>query len=93
MSQKEFYIARIDKIARESFNAEQKAVVKKIIEATDEKDLDAVWGLVSQRIKIGFTFDEAPEVNHQAVSVVKENESLFVHSPIEKTGGGGGGSY
>jgi adenine-specific DNA-methyltransferase len=81
MSQKDFYIAKIDKIAKESFNAEQKAIVKKIIEAADEKDLDAVWGLVSQRVKIGFTFDEAPEVNHQAVAVVKENEKLFINSP------------
>ena len=81
MSQKDFYLAKIDKIAKESFNAEQKAIAKKIIEAADEKDLDAVWGLISQRVKIGFTFDEAPEVNHQAVAVVKENEKLFINSP------------
>jgi len=84
MSRKDFYIARIDKIAKESFNAGQKAIAKKIIEVTDEKDLDEVWGFVSQRVKIGFTFDEAPEINHQTVSVVKENEKLFIGSPNEE---------
>ncbi|MCL2751258.1 MAG: site-specific DNA-methyltransferase, partial [Firmicutes bacterium] len=85
MSQKDFYIARIDKIAKESFNAEQKAIAKMIIEAANEKDLDAVWGLISQRVRIGFVFDEAPEVNHQAVSVVKENEKLFIGIPAAST--------
>jgi len=84
MSRKDFYIAKIDKIAKESFNAEQKAIAKKIIKTTDEKDLDEVWGFISQRIKIGFTFDEAPEINQQAVAVVKENEKMFISSPTEK---------
>jgi len=80
---RENYIAKIDKIA--SSNIGQRAIAKKIIEAIDEKDLDDVWGYVSQRVKIGFTFDEAPEVNNQAVSVVKENEKLFIDSPNENT--------
>lgn len=78
MNSREYYISKIDKIAKESFNAEQKEIAKKIINAADEKDLDAVWGLVSQRVKIGFTFDQAPEVNHQAVAVIKENEKLYI---------------
>ena len=64
MGTKSDYIAKINKIPTISFNKEQKEIAKKIIENTDEKDLDAVYGLITQRVKTGFVFDEAPEVNH-----------------------------
>ena len=43
MNKKEFFKDRIDKIAKESFNAEQKEIAKKIIDNTNEEDLDAVF--------------------------------------------------
>ena len=79
MNKKEFFKDRIDKIAKESFNAEQKEIAKKIIDNTNEEDLDAVWGLISQRVKTGFVFDEAPEINHNCVAYIKENEKLGVN--------------
>ena len=79
MNKREFFKERIDKIAKESFNAEQKAIAKKIIDNADEDDIDAVWGLVSQRVKTGFVFDEAPEINHNCVSYIKENEKLGIN--------------
>ena len=71
MTKKEFFLDRINKIAKESFNGNQKEIAKKIIEKTDNEDLDAVWSLISQRIKTGFVFDEAPEVNNNCVSYLK----------------------
>ena len=82
MGTKSDYIAKINKIPTISFNKEQKEIAKKIIESTDEKDLDAVYGLITQRVKTGFVFDEAPEVNHNCVALIKEDKKLNI------TGGG-----
>lgn len=76
---KKEYLAKIDVIPTVSFNKEQKAIAKKIIENTDEKDLNAVFSLITQRVKTGFVFDEAPEVNHDCVALVKENENLNIN--------------
>ena len=78
MTKTEEYLSKIDKIPTVSFNKEQKIIAKKIIKKTNEKDLDAVYGLITQRVKTGFIFDEAPEVNHNAVAIVKENEALRI---------------
>ena len=85
MNKKEFFKERIDKIAKESFNADQKELAKKIIDNTDDKDLDAVWGLITQRAKTGFVFDEAPEINHNCVAYIKENEKLGINVGKENT--------
>ncbi len=78
MVKKDDYLSKIDRIPTVSFNKEQKIIAKKILEKTDEKDLDAVYGLITQRVKTGFVFDEAPEVNHNAVAIVKENKELRI---------------
>ena len=85
MNKKEFFKQRIDKIAKESFNADQKELAKKIIDNTEDKDLDAVWGFISQRVKTGFVFDEAPEINHDCVAYIKENEKLGINVGKENT--------
>ena len=79
MSLKEEYIAKLDKIPTVSFNKEQKQIAKTIIENTPDKDLDTVYGLITQRVKTGFVFDEAPEVNHNAVTLIKENRTLGIN--------------
>ena len=79
MSLREDYLLKLDKIPNVSFNKEQKQIAKTIIERTDDKDLDAVYGLITQRVKTGFVFDEAPEVNHNAVALIKENEELGIN--------------
>ncbi|KAA6233749.1 hypothetical protein FMM56_02245 [Campylobacter sp. LR264d] len=72
-------IREIDDIASVSFNQEQKAIAKKIIENTPDSDLHEVFNFITQRVKLGFVFDEAPEVNHNAVSFVRENENLNIN--------------
>ena len=79
MDKKEFLKQRIDLIAKESFNLEQKEIAKKLIDVVDVNDLDAAWGLISQRVKTGFVFDEAPEINHNCVAYIKENKTLGVN--------------
>lgn len=72
------YISKIENIPTVSFNKEQKEIAKKIIKSIDEKDLGSVYNLITQRVKTGFVFDEAPEINHDAVALVKEDESLRI---------------
>lgn len=79
MDKKEFFKQRIDKIAKESFNADQKEIAKKIIDNASEDDVDAVWSLINQRVKTGFVFDEAPEINHNCVSYLRENDKLGIN--------------
>jgi adenine-specific DNA-methyltransferase len=78
------YHERIDLIAKESFNNEQKEIAKQIIDAADENNIDAVYQLVTQRVKTGFVFDAAPEVNHNCVALAKENPDLLISG--EKSG-------
>jgi len=77
---KKQYLERIDLIAKESFNNEQKIVAKQIIESANENNIDAIYQLVTQRVKTGFVFDAAPEVNHNCVALVTENEVLNIYS-------------
>lgn len=79
MALKEEYIAKLERIPTVSFNKEQKQIAKKIIENTADNDLNAVYNLITQRVKTGFVFDEAPEVNHDAVALIKENRELGIN--------------
>ena len=84
MSLRDEYINKIENIPTASFNKEQKEIAKKIIKSIDEKDLGSVYNLITQRVKTGFVFDEAPEINHDAVALVKEDESLGINGGLEK---------
>lgn len=77
------YKEKIDRIAKASFNSEQKEIAKQIIDAANERNIDAVFQLVIQRVKTGFVFDAAPEVNHNCVTLVEEYESLYIDSKHE----------
>lgn len=72
------YLAKIDKIPDSSYNKEQKQLAKEILKTVPEKDLDEVYGFITQRVKTGFVFDEAPEVNHNCVVTVKEDTKLNI---------------
>jgi adenine-specific DNA-methyltransferase len=74
------YIDKINQIAKESFNDEQKKLAISILEVVDSKILDATYDLISQRVKTGFVFDSAPEVNHDCVALIEENHDLNIQS-------------
>lgn len=73
-------ISKIDRIAKESFNNEQKIIAKQIIETSTESNIESVYQFVTQRVKTGFVFDAAPEVNHNAVSILNENNGMYIDS-------------
>lgn len=81
MSEKrKIFIDKIYKIAKVSFNDDQKKLAGKILSSVDEVDLESTYDLISQRVKTGFVFDSAPEVNHDNVVVVNENSNLYIKS-------------
>ncbi|RMA79026.1 LOW QUALITY PROTEIN: adenine-specific DNA-methyltransferase [Metamycoplasma subdolum] len=70
------YLKDIDEMSKTSLNQDQKDLIKKILNQTDEKDLDNVFQLLIQRVKLGFTFDAAPSVDSTQVALLKKNEKL-----------------
>lgn len=73
---KDHYKSEIDSIANSSYNREQKALAHFILDKADENNIDAIYTFITQRVKLGLTFDAAPEVNHNCVSLVKHNPKL-----------------
>jgi len=74
----ENYCKKIDELAPATFNEDQKILAKKILEKADEKDLQNIFQMLIQRIKIGFTFDVAPtyqKEDEQSVALLKKDEN------------------
>ena len=74
----ENYCNKIDELAPATFNEDQKILAKKILEKADEKDLQNIFQMLIQRIKIGFTFDVAPtyqKEDEQSVALLKKDEN------------------
>ena len=72
------YCKKIDELAPATFNEDQKILAKKILEKADEKDLQNIFQMLIQRIKIGFTFDVAPtyqKEDEQSVALLKKDEN------------------
>ncbi len=71
-------LSKLHAIPTVSFNREQKKIAERILLNTPDAELTAVYSLLTQRVKTGFVFDEAPEVNHDCVALVRENEELGI---------------
>lgn len=77
-TKKQHYIKEINKIAKESFNDEQKELVRGILNNATEANIDSVYTFVTQRVKTGFVFDAAPEVAHNCISLCeRDNKKSF----------------
>lgn len=84
MSLKEQYKQKIDVLSSKSFNQDQKDLAKKMIDAAPEKEVQDWFQLIIQKVKLGFTFDSAPEVFQGAISLVHENKELGIN--LDKEG-------
>lgn len=76
LEKKEHLKQEIQNIAKESYNKEQKALATYILDHATEENIDSIYTFITQRVKLGFTFDAAPEVNHNCVSICKKNENM-----------------
>lgn len=71
------YKKQIDEISSNDFNADQKKIAKEILEKfEDNEDLNKIYQFVTQRVRIGFVFDIAPEINSKAIAILKKNENM-----------------
>lgn len=71
------YCKKIDDLAPAAFNEDQKILAKKILRKADEKDLQNIFQMLIQRIKIGFTFDVAPtcqKEDEESIALLKKDE-------------------
>lgn len=75
----EHYIKKIEELPTTSFNKDQKTLAIKILNNTQDEDLENVYKLLSQRVKTGFVFDSAPAINNQQVAILKENKKLSLY--------------
>lgn len=85
---KKQYKKEIDNIIRTAYNDEQKVLAKYIIDQANENNIDAIYTLITQRVKLGFVFDSAPEVDHNCVALCERNEELSFGNIINSCGGG-----
>ncbi|WP_347276992.1 site-specific DNA-methyltransferase [Mycoplasma phocimorsus] len=71
------YKKKIDDIAVSDLNKDQKELSKMILDnLKDPLQLQNVFQFLMNRIKIGFTFDAAPEVNKKEIALLKFNKKL-----------------
>ena len=82
------YLKDIDEMSKSLLNQDQKDLIKNVLintYNTNKENLDAVFQLLIQRVKIGFTFDAAPSLNTTSVALLKKDEKLsFVNNPLNK---------
>jgi adenine-specific DNA-methyltransferase len=73
---RDFYKSEINNIVAQAYNGEQKQLACDILDKATEDNIDALYTFITQRVKLGFTFDAAPEVNHNCVALCKRNNKL-----------------
>ncbi|WP_240328694.1 site-specific DNA-methyltransferase [Helicobacter suis] len=80
------YTEKIKEILDTSFNADQKKLALEILEKADSNNLEAIFSLLTKRIDVGFVFDIAPEIQHDAICLLKHDTKLsFTPDPCTQT--------
>lgn len=82
-TRKKHYINEIQNIAKESFNKEQKKLAYDILNTATENNIDSLYTFITQRVKIGFVFDAAPEVAHNCISLCERDDKKSFGSPAD----------
>lgn len=68
------YKKKIDELSSKTFNLDQKELAKKMIEVAPIEDISNWFSFIINRIKLGFRFDSAPDVNKQFISLLEEDK-------------------
>ncbi|WP_412031247.1 site-specific DNA-methyltransferase [Metamycoplasma buccale] len=80
------YLKDIDEMSKSLLNKDQKELIKNVLintEKTNKENLDAIFQLLIQRVKIGFTFDVAPSINNKSIALLKKDEKFsFANTSI-----------
>ena len=71
-----FYKKEIRNIADTSFNKQQKKLCLDILDKATEENIDKIYQFITQRVKTGFVFDIAPEVQHDCIALIEKDKKL-----------------
>ena len=75
-----FYKKEIANIADTSFNKQQKQLCLDILDKATEENIDKIYQFITQRVKTGFVFDIAPEVQHDCIALIEKDKKLSFES-------------
>ncbi|WP_435129649.1 site-specific DNA-methyltransferase [Mycoplasma sp. 6243] len=69
--------ARIDELSSTEFNQDQKEIAKEIIDnITNPNRVQYISQFIIQRVKMGFTFDAAPESDSKTIAILRKDDQL-----------------
>jgi len=71
-----FYKKEIENIADTSFNKQQKKLCLDILDKATEENIDKIYQFITQRVKTGFVFDIAPEVQNDCIALIEKDKKL-----------------
>lgn len=71
-----FYKNEINNIADTSFNKQQKKLCLDILDKATEENIDKIYQFITQRVKTGFVFDLAPEVQNDCIALIEKDKKL-----------------
>ncbi|MBN0919355.1 type III restriction endonuclease subunit M [[Mycoplasma] gypis] len=77
---RQLYIDKLDEISNSVFNEDQKTLTRHILNSVDEREVQNVYQLLLQRVKLGLRFDVSPTpiIDNQYVTLLKRNEKLSI---------------
>ena len=75
-----FYKKEIENIADTSFNKQQKKLCLDILDKATEENIDKIYQFITQRVKTGFVFDIAPEVQNDCIALIEKDKKLSFES-------------
>ncbi|MGZ9796951.1 site-specific DNA-methyltransferase [Mycoplasma sp. 4013] len=69
--------SRIDELSSTEFNQDQKEIAKEIIDnITNPNRVQYISQFIIQRVKMGFTFDAAPESDSKTIAILRKDDQL-----------------
>ncbi|WP_232841196.1 type III restriction endonuclease subunit M [Mycoplasma tauri] len=81
----EEYKKDIENMSKSLLNTDQKNLIIEILENAKEENLDNIFQLLIQKVKIGFTFDAAPSVDTTQVALLtKDKKMSFVNDYLKE---------
>ena len=75
------YIKKVNNTLDIELNQDQKELIKEILTKIDPKYIQNAYQMLNQRVKIGFTFDEAPSTSKTNIALlVKDEKRSFTNN-------------
>ena len=75
------YIKKVNNTPDIELNQDQKELIKEILTKIDPKYIQNAYQMLNQRVKIGFTFDEAPSTSKTNIALlVKDEKRSFINN-------------